>query len=91
MNLPIRQTAGGRAPVELVCVRVARQQVSLIGEPVSLFPSSPASPGPRYGTSSPASTPSLYEVARALHITNTRRAAVVTWFNQFAARPRDRA
>ena len=38
----------------------------------------------------PRGAVSLYEVARALHVTNTRRAAVVTWFNQFAARPRDR-
>ena len=36
----------------------------------------------------PRGAVSLYEVVRALHITNTRRAAVVTWFNQFAVRPR---
>ena len=30
---------------------------------------------------------SLYEVARAIHITGTRRGNIVSWINQFAVRP----
>lgn len=34
---------------------------------------------------------SLYEAARAIHLSRTRRATVVAWLNQFAVRPRGRA
>ena len=34
---------------------------------------------------------SLYEVARAIHLSKIRRASVVSWINQFAVRPGDRA
>lgn len=34
---------------------------------------------------------SLYEAARAIHLSGTRRATVVTWLNHFALPPRDRA
>ena len=33
---------------------------------------------------------SLYEVARAIHATETRRATVVAWINQFGVRPGER-
>lgn len=39
----------------------------------------------------PRGAVSLYEAVRALHLTRTRRAPVVAWFNQFGLRPRDRA
>ena len=29
----------------------------------------------------------IHELARAIHLTGIRRAAIVTWINQFAARP----
>jgi hypothetical protein len=32
---------------------------------------------------------SLYEIARAIHVTRIRRAIVVTWLNQFGLRPGD--
>jgi len=38
----------------------------------------------------PRGAVSLYEAVRALHLTKTRRASVVAWFNQFGVRPRDR-
>lgn len=34
---------------------------------------------------------SLYEVARAIHLSGTLRPRVIAWLNQFGARPRDRA
>ena len=30
---------------------------------------------------------SLYEIARAIHLTDTRRTSVTRWINQFALRP----
>ena len=34
---------------------------------------------------------SLYEVARAIHLSKTLRPRVIAWLNQFGSRPRDRA
>ena len=46
-----------------------------------------AVPAPRFKDLRTLGGISLYEMARALHLARSRRAALVRWINRFAVRP----
>lgn len=77
---------------------IATALQGLVSAVTSSRPTSPVFHCPISGTSSPASAAStyrllangglsLYEIARAIHLTGIRRISVTRWINQYAIRP----